>query len=45
MSNEIPLGEGEFDVDALIGWSRSEGRFAPKTEEQETRRLLGYASH
>lgn len=45
MSNEIPLGEGEFDVDQLIGWDRSERRFSPKTTEQETRRLLGYARH
>ena len=22
LGNEIPLGEGEFDVDAVIGWSR-----------------------
>jgi hypothetical protein len=45
LSNEIPLGEGEFDVDQAIGWSRVEGRFDTKNEEQEARRLLGYANH
>ena len=45
LSNKIPLGEGEFDVDAAIGWNRAEGRFEPKTAEQEARRLLGYANH
>ena len=45
LSNEIPLGEGEFDVDALIGWNRSEGRFEPKTDRSELNRLLGYAKH
>jgi len=45
LSNEIPLGAGEFDVDAVIGWNRTEGRFEPKTEEHELRRLAGYANH
>jgi hypothetical protein len=45
LSNEIPLGEGEFDVDKLIGWDRTEGRFDPKTDKGEAMRLLGYANH
>ena len=45
LSNSILLGEGEFDVDAVIGWSRSEGRFVPKSDNAETKRLLGYARH
>lgn len=45
LSNEIPLGDGEFDVDALIGWNRAEGRFDIKNERQEARRLLGYHAH
>lgn len=45
LANEIPLGEGEFDVDSLIGWNRAEGRFEPKTDESETKRLLGYSKH
>src|SRR3972149_3759393 len=45
LANEIPLGEGEFDVDSLIGWSRAEGCFSPKSDTQETRRLLGYSKH
>lgn len=44
-SNEIPLGFGEFDVDAVIGWNRAEGCFEPKTQEHETRRLFGYHKH
>ena len=45
LSNTIPLGEGEFDVDAVIGWNRAEGRFEPKSDSQEARRLFGYANH
>lgn len=45
LSNRIPLGEGEFDVDAVIGWNRAEGRFEPKSDKQEARRLFGYANH
>jgi hypothetical protein len=45
ITNTIPLGEGEFDVDAVIGWNRLEGRFEPKTEGHELRRLSGYANH
>lgn len=45
MSNEIELGVGEFDIDALIGWSRAEKRFVPKSDTDETRRLLGYSNH
>ena len=44
-SNEIPLGIGEFDVDAAIGWDRNERRFSPKSDSQELRRLLGYVNH
>ena len=45
LSNKIPLGDGEFDVDAVIGWNRAEGRFEPKSDTQEARRLLGYANY
>jgi len=45
LSNSILLGDGEFDVDAVIGWSRAEGRFVPKNDSAETKRLLGYAKH
>jgi hypothetical protein len=45
LSNSILLGEGEFDVDAEIGWSRNEKRFLPKSGTSEARRLLGYAKH
>lgn len=45
LANEIPLGEGEFDVDQTIGWSRAEGCFSPKSAAGEARRLLGYAKH
>jgi hypothetical protein len=44
-SNEILLGDGEFDVDEEIGWSRAERRFIPKGEDEELRRLLGYSKH
>jgi hypothetical protein len=43
LHNEILLGDGEFDVDQLIGWSRTEGRFVPKDEKSEVNRLLGYS--
>jgi hypothetical protein len=45
LTNSILLGEGEFDVDAVIGWSREENRFVPRGDRSETRRLLGYARH
>jgi hypothetical protein len=44
-SNEICLGDTEFDVDAAIGWSRRDKRFLVKSERGELRRLLGYAQH
>jgi hypothetical protein len=45
LSNNILLGDGEFDVDSVIGWSRAEGRFVPKSDTAEAKRLLGYARH
>ena len=45
LSNSILLGDGEFDVDSVIGWSRDERRFIPKSDTSETKRLLGYARH
>ena len=45
LSNSILLGDGEFDVDSVIGWSRDERRFVPKSDTAETKRLLGYARH
>ena len=45
LSNSILLGDGEFDVDSIIGWSRDERRFVPKGDTAETKRLLGYARH
>jgi hypothetical protein len=45
LTNSILLGDGEFDVDAVIGWSRNEKRFVVRSEDAETRRLLGYARH
>ena len=45
LSNSILLGEGEIDVDAVIGWSREEQRFVPRGARSEARRLLGYARH
>jgi hypothetical protein len=45
MTNEINLGETEFDVDAAIGWSRVGKRFVTRSERCELRRLLGYALH
>lgn len=45
LTNQISLSDGEFDVDAIVGWNRAEGRFEPKTEEHELRRLAGYSDH
>jgi hypothetical protein len=45
LSNEIPLGEGEFDVDKVIGWDRESKSFGVKDDNSETRRLFGYAKH
>ena len=39
------LGETEFDVDKLIGWSRDHRKFLPRDEKTELRRLMGYARH
>lgn len=45
LTNEVGvnLGDTEFDVDATIGWSRSERRFEVKSNGGELGRLLGYA--
>jgi hypothetical protein len=45
MANEILLGETEFDVDQMIGWSREHKSFVTRDEGTELRRLLGYAEH
>ena len=45
LTNAILLGEGEFDVDEIIGWSRDERKFVTKSEKNELRRLLGYSKH
>ena len=45
LTNSILLGDTEFDVDAIIGWSREEKRFIPRNDVAETKRLLGYAKH
>lgn len=45
LANEINLGDTEFDVDAVIGWSREHRRFLPKDEKSEKSRLFGYAKH
>lgn len=45
LSNSVLLGEGEFDVDAVVGWSREESRFVPRGVDSEARRFLGYARH
>lgn len=45
LGNEIVLGDTEFDVDRLIGWSRAHKKFLPRTESTELRRLRGYANH
>ena len=39
------LGETEFDVDKLIGWSRDQRKFLPRDEKTELRRLMGYSRH
>jgi hypothetical protein len=43
LSNEILLGDTEFDVDAVIGWSREQKKFIVSSEDAELNRLLGYA--
>ena len=43
LSNEILLGDTEFDVDAVIGWSREQKKFIVSSENAELNRLLGYA--
>jgi len=43
LTNEILLGDTEFDVDRIIGWSREHKVFLPRSERGELRRLLGYA--
>ena len=45
LHNEIITSDGEFDVDNVIGWNRSEKRFAPRSDSGEFRRLLGYSRH
>ena len=45
LGNEILLGTGEFDIDAMIGWSRAEKRFVTRSDNSEVRRLLGYSKH
>jgi len=45
LSNEIPLGEGEFDVDKIIGWDRGSRSFGTKNDAHELRRLMGYRKH
>ena len=45
LTNSVLLGDTEFDVDEIIGWSREEQRFIPKSDAAETKRLLGYAKH
>ncbi len=45
LSNEVLLGETEFDVDSAIGWSREHKTFLVKGEKEELRRLLGYGHH
>jgi hypothetical protein len=45
LTNSILLGEGEFDVDEIIGWSREERKFVTRDEKSETKRLLGYSKH
>lgn len=47
MANEVAvnLGDTEFDVDQVIGWSRGDRKFVTSSEKGELRRLLGYAKH
>jgi hypothetical protein len=44
LSNEVLLGDTEFDVDAAIGWSRALNKFVVRDESHELRRLMGYAN-
>jgi hypothetical protein len=41
LGNPIPM-EHEWDLDALMGWSRDHKLFVPNTVEAELRRLRGY---
>ena len=43
-NNEVASDDDGPDVDAIIGWSRAERRFVPRSVESETLRLLGYGS-
>jgi len=45
ITNEILLGETEFDVDSAIGWSRTDRCFKPRSEKGELRRFMGYSQH
>jgi len=45
LTNSILLGDGEFDVDAVIGWSREEKCFVSRGTPSEINRLMGYARH
>jgi hypothetical protein len=45
LANEILLGDTEFDVDAVVGWSRDERKFLARSERGELSRLLGYRNH
>jgi hypothetical protein len=45
LHNEIEGLSQDEDVDTVIGWSRSEKCFVPRSESGEYRRLLGYAKH
>ena len=45
LHNEIITADGEFDVDNVIGWNRSEKKFTPRSDSGEFRRLLGYSRH
>lgn len=42
LHNEIEADKENLDVDSVIGWSRTEKRFIPKTDSSELKRLLGY---
>jgi hypothetical protein len=45
LTNEILLGDCEFDIDAMIGWSREDRKFLAKSEGSEFQRLMGYSKH
>jgi hypothetical protein len=48
LANEVPgvnLADTEFDVDKIVGWSRADKAFVPRSERAETARLRGYARH